>query len=137
MGERRLGQILVKQAKSGSEVRFFAIFSILVHQFSFKLHRMIAWNNIALLVEVKDTKEFFGIHISAKCAKIGPKIRFFVIFSSLVHQFSQKLHYHDDSLEHCLTNSKGKSHEKNSWVPNWVRNQDFLPFSQGCIIIFP
>ena len=30
----------------GPEIRFFAIFSSLVHSFSFKLHRMITWNNV-------------------------------------------------------------------------------------------
>ena len=35
-----------KWAKIGPEIKFFAIFSSLVHQFSFKLYRMIDWNNV-------------------------------------------------------------------------------------------
>ena len=45
---------------------------------------MIAWINVLLQVEVKPAKKM-GAQIWAKWAKIGPKIRFFVIFSSVVH----------------------------------------------------
>ena len=34
----------------GPEIRFFAIFSSLVHWFSFKCYKIIAWNNVYLLV---------------------------------------------------------------------------------------
>ena len=37
-------------------------------------------------------KKFLGVQIQAKRDKIGPETRFFVIFSSLVHLFSLKLH---------------------------------------------
>ena len=53
-------QIWVKQTKIGSKIRFFAFFSSLVHQFSFKLHRIIASNNVSLLVEVKPVKKTEG-----------------------------------------------------------------------------
>ena len=39
-------QIWAKWAKIGPEPRFFVIFSSLVHYFSYKLHKMIAWNNV-------------------------------------------------------------------------------------------
>ena len=39
-------QIWAKQAKIGSKISFFVIFSSLVHQFCCKLHRMIAWNDV-------------------------------------------------------------------------------------------
>ena len=39
-------QILTKRAKIGPESRFFAIFSNLIHYFSFELHMMIDWNYI-------------------------------------------------------------------------------------------
>ena len=44
-----LGQMGQNQAPN----YFFFIFSSLVHWFSFRLHRVIAWNNVKLLVEVK------------------------------------------------------------------------------------
>ena len=56
------------------KIRFFAIFSSLVHQFSLKLHRMIAWNNVSILVQVKPAKQV------AKQAKIGSRINFFCHF---------------------------------------------------------
>ena len=42
-------QVWGKRVKIGPEIRFFAIFSSLVYQFSCKLHKMIAWNNVQLL----------------------------------------------------------------------------------------
>ena len=39
-------QIWIKRTKLTPEIRFFAIFSSLVHLFSFKLHKIIAWNNL-------------------------------------------------------------------------------------------
>ena len=66
--------------KIGSEIRLFAIFSILVHQFSVKLCRIIAWNNAQLLAEVKSTIKIWVTQIWAKRSKIGTKVRFFAIF---------------------------------------------------------
>ena len=43
----------------------------------------------------------------------------------------------DDSLGHCLTTSRGKTHEKNFGDPKLGLKVGFLPFSQGCIISFP
>ena len=45
--------------------------------------------------------------------------------------FSQEV-AQDDSLEHCLTNSRAKTHGK-----NFVVTKLGLKFSQGCIISFP
>ena len=39
-------QISVKWPKIGPKIRFFAIFSSLARQFSFKFPRIIAWNNV-------------------------------------------------------------------------------------------
>ena len=49
-----------KGAKIGPKTRFFVIFSSLVHQFSLKLHTVIACNNVKYLVEVKPTRKYFG-----------------------------------------------------------------------------
>ena len=80
-----------KGAKIGPEVRFFAIFTSLLHQFSLKLHTVIACSNVQHVIKVKSMKKFWAL-IWSKGAKIGPEIRFFAIFSSLLHQFSLKLH---------------------------------------------
>ena len=40
------GQVWVKYTKIGPQIRFFVIFSSTVRQFSFKMHRMIIWNNV-------------------------------------------------------------------------------------------
>ena len=43
---------------------------------------------------------------------------------------------YDDSLEHCLTNSRGKPHGKISGAPNWVRNQGFCHFLKVASFVF-
>ena len=69
-------QILVKIR---SKIRYFAIFSSLVHLFSFKLHVMIVRNNVELLVEVKPAKKVWG----QIWAKSLPKLVFFFHFFKL------------------------------------------------------
>ena len=44
--KKLLAQIFAKWAQIGLKTRFFAIFSSLVHYFSFKLHTMIACHNL-------------------------------------------------------------------------------------------
>ena len=57
--KKNLGsQIWTKWAKISPKIRFFVIFSSLVHQFSCRLHRMIAWNIVKLLEGVKPMKKF-------------------------------------------------------------------------------
>ena len=56
-------QIWVKRTKISPKIRFFAIFSNLIHQFFFKLHKMIAQNNVKLLVELKPAKKLGGSHL--------------------------------------------------------------------------
>ena len=88
----RRGKIMKKKrAKIGYKIRFFDIFPSLLHQFSLKLHRMIAWNNVSLQVEIKPTKKIGDPNLS-QMAKIRPKLKFVVIILSLVHQLSWKLH---------------------------------------------
>ena len=50
-----------------------------------------AWNYVKLQVEVKTTKNIMVAQVSVMQAKTGPKIRFFAIFWSLVHQLFCKL----------------------------------------------
>ena len=77
-------QIWVKQTKTGSKIRFFAFFSSLVHQFSFKLHRIIASNNVSL----GKTRKKNRAQICVKWAKIVPKIRFLSFFQVWFISFS-------------------------------------------------
>ena len=68
-----------------AKIRFFAIFLSLDCQFFFKLHRIIASNNVSLLVEVRFTAKFWGSKFEAKGPKWDPKLGFPAIFLSLVH----------------------------------------------------
>ena len=61
----------------------------------------------------KTCKKNFVTEIWAKWAKIGPQIRFFVIFSK-VWSISIPGNCIRDSLEDCLTTRRGKTHGKNS-----------------------
>ena len=106
-------------------IRFFAIFSSLVHQFSFKLHRRISCNNTQLIVELKSTKKTLGTQIWAKRAKIVPKIRFFTIFSSSVHQFSWKLHKMIDWNNVYIPVDVKLA--KKFWSPNWTKCAKIRP----------
>ena len=87
-------QIWVKRTKISPKIRFFAIFSNLIHQFFFKLHKMIAQNNVKQLVELKPARKLGGEGgtFGSGRSKLDPKLGFLVIFSSLVHQFFWKLH---------------------------------------------
>ena len=83
--EKKFGaQIWAKGTKIRPEIRFFAISSSLVHQFSFKLHRMIAWNNLQLLVEVKSasTKKIEGPKFGSNGPISVPKLGF-LLFSQV------------------------------------------------------
>ena len=83
-----------------SKMRFFAIFLSLDRTFFLKLHTVIACNIVSHLVEVKSTKKIIGTQI---WTKIGCEIRFFAIYSSLVHFFCFSNCIQDDTLEQCLT----------------------------------
>ena len=80
-------------------------------------------------------KKKIGVQICAKGAKIRSKISF-VIFLKFGPLVSLEITL-DDSLEHCLTISRGKTNEKNFRGPKLVPKLGFLSFSQGCIITFP
>ena len=70
----------MKRTKSGPKIRFFTIFSSVGDQSSFKLHRIIAWNKVKLLVEVKLTNKTLGTQVWGKGPKMGSKIIFFCHF---------------------------------------------------------
>ena len=59
-------------------------------------------------------------------AAIGPKIRFFVIFLKFGPLVFLEI-AQEDSLEHCLTTSKGKTHGKNFGRPKLYPKLGFLP----------
>ena len=89
-----LNQIRAKTGQNQAKNQFFSHFlNFGSLAFLYILHRTIAWkNNVQLLVERKISKNFWGLQIWVKQAKIGSKIGFFAIFSRLVHQFLLKLH---------------------------------------------
>ena len=80
--------------------------------------------------------------IWVKWTKIGPKTRFFVIFSSLVHVVFLEIAY-SDSLQQCLTFSRDKIQEKKIFGPKFgskgpksVLKLGLFPFSQAGSLIF-
>ena len=117
---------------------FFSFFLSLTRQFSFKLTRMIAWNNVQLLVGVT-RKTMAG---GGKRAKIGSKISFLTIFQSLVHYISFKLHMMiaQNNVQLLV---EVKVMKKNNGVkvgprgPKLGPKLGFLPFSQVLFISFP
>ena len=87
---------------------------------------MIAWNNVQLLVEIKLAKKFGqnGAQNQVLCH--------FFQFGVLVFQEIVQ----DDSVKHCLTTSRDKTHGKSFGGPKLGPKLGFLLFSQGCIITF-
>ena len=116
---------------------FFAISSSLVHQFSFKLHRIIAWNNALLPLEVKFTKKNWWTQIWTKRVKIGPEIKFFTIFSDMAHQLSIILYrmiaWNNVSL---LVQIKLMRKTDGLKLAKTELKLGFSPFSQVCLIKF-
>ena len=99
---------------------FFTIFSSLVHQYSFKLHRMIAWNNILLIVVAKLTKKIGSSnlgHMTQNRAQNQVFCYFFKFGSLVFLEIAQ-----DNSLEQCL----GKTLEKILGAPNWIQIQGWF-----------
>ena len=123
--------LVTKFGPNQAQDQFNFNFSSLVHQFSFKLLRMITWNNVYLLVAVKPAKSVFGIQVWVKQVKIGPKIRFFIVFSSLVYFLENSI-----CLEHCLTTSRDKPHEKISRALTWAKNYGFCHFLKVPTLVF-
>ena len=93
-------QIWIKWVKVVPQIRFFAISSSLVDQFSFKFHRMIAWKNVVLL------KKNGGPNFSPRGLNQAKK-EVFAIFLSLDHTFLEIVY--DDSLWQCFTSSRDKT----------------------------
>ena len=81
--EKILGPTLwSKGAKIGPKIRFFAIFSSLLDQFSLKLHTVIACNNVQHVVEVKSLKKFWALLCGPRGPKSVPKLGF-LLFSQV------------------------------------------------------
>ena len=72
-------------------------------------------------------KKIWGTKFGLKRAKIGPKTRFFAIFSSLVHWFFFEIAY-NDSLQQFLTSRIGKIHEKKFCGPKLGPQLGFCHF---------
>ena len=88
---------------------FFAIFLTLVHQFPFKLHAVIAWNNVQLLVAVKCTKNLGSPNLDETYQNRSQNqiFRHFLKFGLLLFQKISQ----NDSFEQILTTSRGKTYE--------------------------
>ena len=76
-------------------------------------------------------KKLFLDQIWAKWAKIGPRIRmvFWHFFKFVLLVFQEIVL--DDSQEHFLTTSRGKTHEKILGRPKLGPKLGFFSFSQG------
>ena len=64
---------------------------------------------IASSRDVRDLRDL--VQSWVKRAKIEPKIRFLLLFSQVFSLVFLEIS-HNDSLQQCLTSSRGKSHEK-------------------------
>ena len=128
------GPNLGQTCQNWVENQFFSIFSSLLHQFLFNLHRMIAWSNVKLLVEVKPAKKW-EVQYWVKWAKEHAQNQFFCHFfkfGSLVFVEIAQV----DSLEHFLTTSVDKTLESNFWGPKWVQNQGICHFLKVASLFF-
>ena len=81
---------------------------------------MIGWNNVQSLVEVKPAKKIWEPKFWLSKPKSGPELLF--LSFSQVWFINFPGNYIDNSLEHCLTTSRGKTHEKFFGPRSWVRN---------------
>ena len=106
-GKKLAAQTWAKWAKIKPKTKFFVIFSSLVHLFSLKLHTMIACNNVQHLAEVKPMKKVLEHKFGPKEPKLGPKL--VLVFLEIAY---------NDSLQQCITSSRGKSLEKKFWGEN-------------------
>ena len=125
-------------AKIGPEIKFLAIVSSLVHSFSFKLHRMIPWKNIQLLAQVKSKKKqkqkSGGMANLGETGQNQTQNQFFFFqflkFGQLVFlEIAQS-----DSLEQCLTTSRGKTNKKYGGGSNFDQTVQF--WAQNCTVFF-
>ena len=121
--------------KSDPKLVFFVAFSSLINQFSWKLHRMIAWN----IVSIKLLKK-----ISGAPDQVRNQGRVFAIFSRFHHQFSLILHYiaaWDNVLQ--LVELKPQKKKKKFGGQNWGRNDLFYsnvverPLNLAVILTLP
>ena len=133
--------IWAKGAKIGPETRFFAIFSSLLHQFSLKLHTMIACNHVQHLVEVKFMKKNLGANLvqGGQNRSQNQVFCYFLKFALLVFL---EIAY-SDRLQQCVTCSRNKIFEKKIWGPNLVQsgqnrasNQFFCYFFKLGLLVF-
>ena len=79
-------------------------------------------------------KTILGPIFGLKGPKSGPKLVFFVVFLTLIHWFSLKLH----AMIACkyLTSSRGKTHKTNFWGPNLEKNGAKSSPKLGFLAIF-
>ena len=104
-------------AKLGPKIKFFVVFSGLAYQLSFKLHRMMAWIYVQLLVEVEFSKIIWPQNWTR-----NQVFYHFLKFASLVFLDIAQ----DGSLGQCLTSSRAETSEKNILWPKLGPNRPKL-----------
>ena len=67
-------------------------------------------------------KNFWGPKFGSKAPKSGPELGFFCHFLKFGSLFFLEITY-SDSLQQCITSSRGKTHEQNFCRPNLGQNQ--------------
>ena len=95
------------------------------------------------MVVVKSTKKILGSKFGPKGPKSGQKLGFLPV--SQVWFISCLEIAYNDSLQQCITSSRGKTHETDFWGTKFgLKNEPesgpklgFLSFSQVCLISFP
>ena len=76
-----------------------------------------SWIRYLVTDEARFLKKNLAARICAKWTKIGPKTRFFYHFFKFGSLVFLEITY-NDSLQQCITFSRGNTHEKNFWGPN-------------------
>ena len=69
---------------------------------------------------VKPAKKVWGPKFGSSRPKSSPKLNFLPF--SQVWFISFPGNSINDSLEHCITTSRGKTHEKSFEAPSWIQN---------------
>ena len=129
-----------KGAKIGPETRFFAIFSSLLHQFSLKVHTVVACDNVYHEVEMKSVKNFLSPNL-VEGGQNQSRNQVFCYFFKFGSVIFLEIAY-SDTLQQSVAFSRGKICKKNLG-PNLVQggqsrsqNQVFCYFLKFASLVF-
>ena len=82
----------------------------------------------------KTRRNIWGPKFGPNRPKSGPKLCFMLFSQVWFISFPENCR--NDSLEHCLTTSRGKTHKKSFGAPSWDRNQGFCYFLKFASLVF-